>query len=487
LTAFARGTLSDSNGDGVPDTVASAGRSQAWSIDAAGNFNSVTENGGPPTSRTTNKQNQVTAVGSSALTYDRDGNTTTDNFGQGLTYDAWNRLVRVYGGGTGANLAYGYDALGWRVVEWQGDFTSRPQGTGEGLIIGGQTNHLYYSAAWQVLEERGDVAAWAQYVWSPVYVDALVERDRDADGNAANGLEERLYALQDANYNVTALVNTSGSVVERYAYDPYGQPAVLTPAWATRGASAYGWRYLHQGLRYDGIAGLYDDRARAYSPTLMRFLQNDPKGLNAGDPDLYSYVGNDPVNKLDPMGLQPPGGHKPYPYLPRIPGQSPHDDRLDPAFFRRRLCKGGKSSLGWDQFMGGCIGLCRARFGTNADPLLQPGVRCFKNFESAKKYLDQLRKDTPSGKGTPLLFAYRWEPGHGTLNPPAKTFEDPNEVDPRIGLIRRKLDYITYLEGEDPITGEKKIVWEHANETFREPGSAVLHSDELGKLGPNEE
>jgi len=64
-----------------------------------------------------------------------------------------------------------------------------------------------------------------QYVWSPVYVNALIERDRDADNDSVtgtNGLEERLYAIHDANYNVTALINTSGNVVERYVYDPYG-------------------------------------------------------------------------------------------------------------------------------------------------------------------------------------------------------------------------------------------------------------------------
>ncbi|MCX6997964.1 MAG: hypothetical protein NTV49_12980 [Kiritimatiellaeota bacterium] len=64
---------------------------------------------------------------------------------------------------------------------------------------------------------------YEQYIWSARYLDAPVLRDRDADGQSYNGLEERLYYTGDAHFNVTALVNISGAVVERYEYDPYGK------------------------------------------------------------------------------------------------------------------------------------------------------------------------------------------------------------------------------------------------------------------------
>src|SRR5260370_33148185 len=107
----------------------------------------------------------------------------------------------------------------------------------------GTATDVYYSAEWQVLEEQVGGVSKIQYVWSPVYVDALILRDRDADGNAGNGLEERLWVQQDANYNVTALVNNSGTVVERYAYDPYGAVTVYDASLNVRsGGSNYAWR-----------------------------------------------------------------------------------------------------------------------------------------------------------------------------------------------------------------------------------------------------
>ncbi len=66
---------------------------------------------------------------------------------------------------------------------------------------GGTTTDLYYSDSWQVLEERvasgGTSVPRVQYVWSPVYVDALILRDRDTNANGT--LDERLYVVQDAN------------------------------------------------------------------------------------------------------------------------------------------------------------------------------------------------------------------------------------------------------------------------------------------------
>lgn len=49
--------------------------------------------------------------------------------------------------------------------------------------------------------------------------------------------------------------------------------------------------------------GLYYYRARYYSAELQRFISEDPIGLAGGDVNFYAYVGNNPVNRVDPLGL----------------------------------------------------------------------------------------------------------------------------------------------------------------------------------------
>ncbi len=49
--------------------------------------------------------------------------------------------------------------------------------------------------------------------------------------------------------------------------------------------------------------GFYEYRARAYHPGLGRFMSEDPKGFDAGDYNLFRYCGNDPEDRVDPMGL----------------------------------------------------------------------------------------------------------------------------------------------------------------------------------------
>jgi len=139
----------------------------------------------------------------------------------------------------------------------------------------------------------------------------LLARARDRDTDANGSLDERLYAMHDANFNVTGLVNTSGTVVERYACDPFGVPTYFDASYGTRGSSSYGWDYLHQGLRWDGDIGKYYNRRREYDPGQGRFTSNDPLLFGANDVVFYRYEKNGPLSTLDPSGLDEIGRYRP--------------------------------------------------------------------------------------------------------------------------------------------------------------------------------
>ncbi len=102
--------------------------------------------------------------------------------------------------------------------------------------------HCYYNENWQLLEGRKEVSGTEdtdplnQYLWHPYYIDALAVRyyDSDTDGSGI----VNYYYLQDANYNVTAVVDNTGAAVERYRYTPYGDVSFMTGSFGGGAAAA---------------------------------------------------------------------------------------------------------------------------------------------------------------------------------------------------------------------------------------------------------
>jgi RHS repeat-associated protein len=299
LTEFRRGTLNGSKNA----LTGSPSRSQAWSLDALGNWDSVTNDGGSPVTKTFDKQNRITTSG---FTHSANGEMRADSSGQTYVYDAWGMIVSVDPDGTTTTIpttTFTYDALHRRI-------STDADGAGSGVA----TTH-YYSKDWQVLEDRVGSIVKHAYVMSPVFVDAMVLRDSDTDNDNDTGdyggisadFDERVYVLNDANFNVTAIVGkVSGTwqVIERFRSDAYGAPTFLDPNWAVDpGGSDFGWVHLHQGGRYDGATKLAHFRWRDLHVELGRWTRQDPLG-NATGPNGYEDLNSSPTGLLDPLGLE---------------------------------------------------------------------------------------------------------------------------------------------------------------------------------------
>jgi len=164
------------------------------------------------------------------------------------------------------------------------------------------TYDYYHNPSRQILETRkgGNTNPLEQFVWSPRYVHSPVCRWYDSN---TDGQDVALhYYTNDANFNVTALINTDGSVAERVVYDPYGKPTFYDGSWANPSAtSAYSNDVLFTGHRLDAETGLYYGGLRYYNYILGDWTT---RGSDLYDyPNLYGYVGNRPTGWIDPWGL----------------------------------------------------------------------------------------------------------------------------------------------------------------------------------------
>ncbi|MCX5647516.1 MAG: RHS repeat-associated core domain-containing protein [Planctomycetota bacterium] len=170
--------------------------------------------------------------------------------------------------------------------------------------------HFYYNAGWQILETRLSTSENTepqtlqpeyQYVWSLRYMDAPVLRDKNTDSDDLCD-DERLYYANDANMNVTALLATDGTPLERYVYDPYGKMTIYDDDWSeTRGTSSYDNNILFCGYYRDNETGLYHVRNRYYHP-YFGWITRDPAGYADGM-SLYEYCRSRATIALDPLGL----------------------------------------------------------------------------------------------------------------------------------------------------------------------------------------
>jgi RHS repeat-associated protein len=225
-----------------------------------------------PVSYTANNLNQYTAVNAVTPSYDGNGNLTYDGTFT-YCYDAENRMTAVLSAGTcaapGTTVAtYAYDAQGRRKSKTVGGVTT--------MFVTDADNR-------EVLEYDGSSGAvqnWYAYGLGP---NAVLNQNSVAAGT-------RTTLVPDILGSTIATLDAASGTLTKVAYGVYGEGQ-------TSG------NFLYTGQRIDPETnGLYYYRARHYMPAWGRFMQADPIGYTNGS-NLFAYVGNDPLNALDPDGL----------------------------------------------------------------------------------------------------------------------------------------------------------------------------------------
>jgi RHS repeat-associated protein len=191
--------------------------------------------------------------------------------------------------GTGSyNYSYRYDALGRR-VGWTRKNGTNPTG-------GGPTKTMVFvSAGMQEIAEYEQGTLKRIYVYGSYIDEPLMMMP------VGGGPVKKYYYHANNLYNVTAITDKNGVVVERYNYSPYGEATILDAAGTTvLGASTIANPWTFTGRRLDAETGLMYYRARYYDVDLGRFIGRDPLGYVDG---LSLYMAYMVPNGLDPFGL----------------------------------------------------------------------------------------------------------------------------------------------------------------------------------------
>ncbi|MBI3792519.1 MAG: RHS repeat-associated core domain-containing protein [Gemmatimonadetes bacterium] len=239
----------------------------SYSYDAAGNR---TDHSASVATTT----NRLLSFDGYALDYDPDGNLigkTKSGYSKRL---GWNALGQLIADTTnGVVTTFAYDAWGHRVKK---------------VAAGTVTNYILDGDV-LLAETDASLNPSREYTYYPG-----TDQPHSVLVGGVNGA--KYYYLYEAPGHAVGLADASGTLVNQYTYEPFGNALTATES-------------ISQPIRFsarelDATTGLYYLRARYFDPTLGRFISEDPLGSSGGQ-NTYVYVLNNPVSLVDPSGTRP--------------------------------------------------------------------------------------------------------------------------------------------------------------------------------------
>lgn len=300
--------------------------SVSYTRDANGQLSSETDSGLPgpaSTAYTYTPLNQVATAGTSNYGYDSADNPTNLG-GVSQIFDSANQLCWAGGTGTcatGTGTQYTDDTRGNRTA---GQDYSTTSGASAATYAYDQADRLTTDqGGWAVTYTYNGDGLRTRKESKRVRTDIVTPYTWDVHGSLpqllydgtnryiygpggslleAVGSSSTTYYHQDALGSIRALTDANGNLVGTFTYTPFGTLAASTGTVTTP--------FMFAGQYHDSENGFYYLRARYYDPSTAQFLSRDPLVAQTRSP--YGYVGGNPMNRVDPTGLQ---------FGPDVPGK----------------------------------------------------------------------------------------------------------------------------------------------------------------------
>jgi len=214
----------------------------------------------------TNKLTHIEGTQPIDFGYDENGNITSET-GWTYIYDLSNQLIRVLQN-TNQVAEYTYNGAGQRIKK----------------VTGGTTRIFHYDQMGHLIAETNQSGQMlAEYVYLGDQLLAMIK-----PGEAV------YYFHNDHLGTPKILTDGNGSIAWKAAYTPFGE--------AVASIQTVENPFRFPGQYYDQETGLHYNYFRYYNPQTGRYITPDPIGLEGGI-NLFTYVGNNPINWVDPFGL----------------------------------------------------------------------------------------------------------------------------------------------------------------------------------------